>query len=90
MMVQANLHAKPPSGVRCLVLRVRAAMALCGCTGSSEPSLIAYAVSTNLSLTGLYILYKPTTVNLEIIARILFSRIALKDIFSMLKIATRT
>ena len=43
----------------------------------------AYAFSTIISLA------KPNTVNSEIFTRILFSRVALKDIFETLKIPIR-
>ena len=49
----------------------KALASMCVCSDSSEPSLGNYVIGT---------------VNSEIIVRILFSRIALKDIFAMFKI----
>ena len=67
----ANAHAQPSSGARCVILVwpfvyfhtscVRTAKALArlrGCTGSPEPSLVPYAISTIIAWAGSFILWK--------------------------------
>ena len=49
-----------------------------------------YQGSAEQGLNKHMLLYEKVTVNLEIFMRILFSRMALKDIFATLKFATMT